>query len=69
MAASGDDERRGHVPPQRPGDVPPQQVDVLGLPSGAPWLKAEYTDTDGTHWKELDVPQLVQHADFLGVAA
>jgi hypothetical protein len=24
MAASGDDERRGHVPPQSPGDVPPQ---------------------------------------------
>lgn len=35
----------------------------------APWTKAEYTDADGRAWKELDVPQLVRHADFLSVAA
>jgi twitching motility protein PilI len=33
----------------------------------APWSKAEYVDRDGNAWKELDVPRLVQHADFLGV--
>jgi twitching motility protein PilI len=36
---------------------------------GAPWLKAEYGDKDGTHWKELDVPRLVQDLTFLEVAA
>lgn len=37
--------------------------------AGAAWLKAEYTDEDGRHWKELDVAQLVQHPAFLAVAA
>lgn len=39
--------------------------------SGArsPWIKAEYADAEGRAWKELDVPRLVQHPDFLGVAA
>jgi twitching motility protein PilI len=35
----------------------------------APWLKAEYDDVDGKQWKELDMVQLAQHPDFLGVAA
>jgi twitching motility protein PilI len=35
----------------------------------APWLKAEYDDVDGRQWKELDMVQLAQHPDFLGVAA
>lgn len=34
----------------------------------AAWVKAEHTDTDGREWVELDVPQLIQHPDFLGVA-
>ena len=34
-----------------------------------PWVKAEYTDPEGRNWKELDIPQLVQHADFLDVAS
>lgn len=33
----------------------------------APWVKAEYTDSSGKAWHELDVAQLVQHADFLNV--
>ena len=39
--------------------------------SGArhPWVKAEYTDANGRAWKELDMPQLVRHPDFLGVAS
>jgi twitching motility protein PilI len=36
---------------------------------GAPWLMAEYGDKDGTQWKELDVPRLVQDPTFLEVAA
>jgi twitching motility protein PilI len=34
-----------------------------------PWLKAEYADQDGVHWKELDVPKLVRDPKFLEVAA
>ena len=34
----------------------------------APWVKAEHADADGREWIELDVPQLLQHPDFLGVA-
>jgi twitching motility protein PilI len=33
------------------------------------WLRAQYSDKDGRQWKELDVAQLVQHPDFLGVGA
>jgi len=32
-----------------------------------PWARAQYADTDGRQWKELDLPQLVQHSDFLAV--
>jgi twitching motility protein PilI len=35
----------------------------------AAWVKAEYADADGKEWIELDVAQLVQHPEFLGVAA
>ena len=35
----------------------------------APWLRAEYDDTQGEHWRELDLPQLVQDLEFLSVAA
>jgi len=34
-----------------------------------PWIKAEYADTDGKPWKELDLPQLIQNPDFLGVGS
>lgn len=33
------------------------------------WIRAEYDDAQGMHWKELDVPALVQHPDFLGAGA
>lgn len=33
----------------------------------AQWARAEYEDSDGRQWKELDLPQLVQHPDFLSV--
>lgn len=31
------------------------------------WARAEYADSEGRQWKELDLPQLVQHPDFLSV--
>ena len=31
------------------------------------WARAAYKDKDGRQWKELDLPQLVQHPDFLSV--
>lgn len=31
------------------------------------WACAQYADAEGRVWKELDVVQLVQHPDFLGV--
>ena len=33
----------------------------------APWIKAEYDDALGDHWRELDVAQLVQDPEFLSV--
>ncbi|MGH8707316.1 MAG: chemotaxis protein CheW [Burkholderiales bacterium] len=33
----------------------------------APWIKAEYDDELGDRWRELDVAQLVQDPEFLGV--
>ena len=33
------------------------------------WLKAQYADEEGRIWKELDVPQLAQDPQFLGVGA
>ena len=48
----------------------PEQLQPRKLAAqAAPWLKAEYDDGDGRQWKELDMVQLAQHPDFLGVAA
>ena len=33
----------------------------------APWIRGEYVDGDGAVWTELDLPQLVQHSEFLSV--
>ena len=33
------------------------------------WLRGEFDDAEGKSWKELDVPQLVRHGDFLSVSA
>jgi len=37
------------------------------LSERGPWARAAYKDKDGRQWKELDLPQLVQHPDFLSV--
>ena len=34
-----------------------------------PWITAEYEDAQGAHWRELDVPRLVQDPEFLSVGA
>jgi len=47
----------------------PAQLKVRARTGDAPWLKAEYVDEEGRAWKELDLAQLVQHQDFLAVAA
>jgi twitching motility protein PilI len=32
-----------------------------------PWARAHYEDKDGRQWKELDLPQLARHPEFLAV--
>jgi twitching motility protein PilI len=46
----------------------PAQLTARPKSSQAPWVKAEYSDPEGRIWQELDIPQLVQQQDFLGVA-
>jgi twitching motility protein PilI len=31
------------------------------------WARAQYADAEGRIWRELDLAQLAQHPDFLGV--
>ena len=33
-----------------------------------PYARAHYEDPEGRQWKELDLPQLVQHPEFLSVS-
>jgi twitching motility protein PilI len=44
----------------------PGQLEAVDGEPG-PWARAHYADADGRQWKELDLPQLVQHPDFLAV--
>ena len=32
-----------------------------------PWIAGEYTDTDGNHWRDLRMQELIHHPDFLQV--
>jgi twitching motility protein PilI len=45
----------------------PAQLKSAPRGSGAPWIKAQYTDEEGRAWTELDLSQLVQDQEFLGV--
>lgn len=48
----------------------PEQLEPLARESSSPsWVRARYRDADGRQWSELDVTELVQHPDFLAVAA
>jgi twitching motility protein PilI len=33
------------------------------------WLRGEFEDGEGRAWKELNLPELVRHTDFLSVSA
>ncbi len=48
---------------------PEQLQERAAAPQRAPWLKAEYDDAQGVHWRELDVAQLVRDPEFLSVGA
>lgn len=48
---------------------PEELRERAGTAQRAPWIKAEYDDAQGGHWRELDVPQLVQDPEFLSVGA
>jgi twitching motility protein PilI len=46
----------------------PEQLQARELTPGAPpWVKAEYNDSDGHHWQELNIQALVNDPDFLQV--
>lgn len=49
----------------------PDQLKPHANAAGEPpaWLRGEFEDKEGRTWKELDVPQLVRHSDFLSVSA
>jgi twitching motility protein PilI len=48
----------------------PEQLKPRVTNGEAPaWLRGEFDDAEGKAWKELDVPQLVRHADFMTVSA
>ena len=44
----------------------PAQLEA-GDGAPGPWARAQYADAEGRKWKELDLPQLVRHPDFLAV--
>ena len=45
----------------------PDQLQVSGTDNLPPWVAAEYTDSQGEIWKELYMPGLIDHPDFLNV--
>jgi twitching motility protein PilI len=45
-----------------------EQMTPQSAAAPSPWLRAQYSDAEGRVWKELDVPALVQHPDFLEVS-
>jgi twitching motility protein PilI len=48
----------------------PEQLKARPAAIEAPeWQRGEFDDAEGKAWKELDVPQLVRHADFMSVSA
>ena len=47
----------------------PEQFRQVGADAqAAAWTRKEYEDPEGRQWKELDLPQLVQHPEFLSVS-
>jgi twitching motility protein PilI len=50
---------------RNPDQLRPRQAGA----EAPPWLRGEFDDAEGRGWKELDMPQLVRHAEFLAVSA
>ena len=47
----------------------PEQLQAGEASDLPPWIVAEYLDTEGNIWKELNMPGLINHPDFLNVGA
>ncbi len=47
----------------------PDQLQPSAAENLPPWVAAEYVDSSGEHWKELNMPGLINHPDFLNVGA
>ena len=47
----------------------PEQLQPRANAGASPWLRGVYDGADGRHWKELDVPGLIRHPEFLDVGA
>ena len=45
----------------------PDQLEVAATDNLPPWVAAEYSDSNGEIWKELSMPGLIGHPDFLNV--
>jgi twitching motility protein PilI len=45
----------------------PAQLEPREGGEAAAWVRAQYADGEGRLWRELDLAQLAQHPDFLGV--
>lgn len=45
----------------------PDQLQVGATENLPSWIAAEYTDSNGEVWKELYMPGLINHPDFLNV--
>jgi twitching motility protein PilI len=53
---------------RNPNELRPRARGTDAAAGASPWLRAEYDDEAGGRWRELDVAELVRHADFLSVA-
>jgi twitching motility protein PilI len=45
----------------------PEQLQIGTTENLPPWVAAEYVDSQGEVWKELNMPGLIHHPDFLNV--
>lgn len=45
----------------------PDQLQAGATDDLPPWVAAEYTDSNGEIWKELNMSGLIEHPDFLNV--
>jgi twitching motility protein PilI len=53
---------------RNPDQLKPRER-AAGSGEAPAWLRGEFEDAEGKGWKELDMTQLVRHAEFLAVSA